>query len=384
MWRTSSTPDLVDSLVLAYPLAVARCSTTFHAPAVRRERVVSRRSPGLAPQPPNNRDGPTNQNQRPQPQDLEPSDRKPNEGVGTPPQPHAYGNHDSSITLTSRPARSRGFETLAGARSSTTERRGLDYPLASLAARPPSEAAGRPSGPPGWLLCGLSGRRGGGRCQTRGHEGRRGVQAAGGGMRGSGVADVRRTALRPRPRHRPARADVAGAARARGRPGAVGAGAAAARQRAPAGAGAQGGWAGGVLPERRRSLERAARGAGVHRPGRTGPRGGAGVARPAAADQRGRAGDRADGRVAAPAGGAARAGAALRDRLLGRAEPAGRPVQLHRHDRQPVRRRALAGPPASGLARRPPDAVARPGVRGDGRAATSTPSKRVRRRDDSP
>ena len=144
------------------------------------------------------------------------------------------------------------------------------------------------------------------------------------------------------------------------------------------------GWAGGVLPERRRSLERAARCAGVHRPGRTGPRGGAGVARPAAADQRGRAGDRADGRVAAPAGAAARAGAALRDRLLGRAEPAGRPVQLHRHDRQPVRRRSLAGPPATGLARRPPHAVARPRVRGDGRAATSTPSKRVRRRAGSP
>ena len=183
----------------------------------------------------------------------------------------------------------------------------------------------------------------------------------------SGVADVRRAALRPRPRHRPSRADVAGAARARGRPGAVGAGPATARQRAPAGAGTQGGWAGGVLPERGRSLERAARCACVHRPPRAGPRGGQGVARPTAADQRGRAGDRADGRAAAPAGAAARAGAALRDRLLGGAEPAGRPVQLHRHDRQPLRRRSVAGPPATGLARRPPHALARPRVRGDGR-----------------
>ena len=46
------------------------------------------------------------------------------------------------------------------------------------------------------------------------------------------------------------------------------------------------------------------------------------VARPAAADQRGRPGDGADGRAAAPVDDGAPPGAPLRDRVVGRAEPA--------------------------------------------------------------
>ena len=67
-----------------------------------------------------------------------PSDRKANEGVGTPPRPHAYGNHDSPISLTGRPDQITWLRD-AHWRSLLNRRRlcGLDYPLASLAARPP-------------------------------------------------------------------------------------------------------------------------------------------------------------------------------------------------------------------------------------------------------
>ena len=83
---------------LDYPLAslAARPPCTLRSTA--HHQVVSRRSLALAPQPPNrqtNRDGPTSRTQRPQPQDLNPSGRKPNNSAGTPALPHAHGNHAS-------------------------------------------------------------------------------------------------------------------------------------------------------------------------------------------------------------------------------------------------------------------------------------------------
>ena len=117
---------------LDYPLASLAARPPFRSrPAAR--SGGSRRSPVRLSQPPKpTATDPRTRTQPPQPQDLEPSDRKANEGVGTPPQPHAYGNHDSSITLTGRPARSRGFETLAGARSSTTDGRCVVSTIRSL------------------------------------------------------------------------------------------------------------------------------------------------------------------------------------------------------------------------------------------------------------
>ena len=57
----------------------------------------------------------------PQPQDLEPGDRRPDEGAGTPAQPHAYGNHRLSLTRPASRSISGGSRRSAGARSSTTE-----------------------------------------------------------------------------------------------------------------------------------------------------------------------------------------------------------------------------------------------------------------------
>ena len=301
-------------------------------------------------QPPKNRDGPTNQNQRPQPQDLEPSDRKPNEGVGTPPQPHAYGNHDSSITQSQptsqitwfRDARWRSLlnHRRAG-RCVVSTIRSLRSLLDHLPGAGRQTRVGRPVG------CGVVSAGVGGGGADSGHEGRRGVQAAGGGMCGSRVAHVRRAARTASP------TTSTGTGRRRrvlrGHEDDPGPSALALRllgsvhrlvlERT-------GRRAGGVLPERRRSLERARTGcrAFIALLDRDREAVRAWLDRPPQTNEVGRATALMGGLLHLPE--ALRGPrAALRDRLLGRAEPAGRPVQLRRLDRQPVRRRALTGPP---------------------------------------
>ena len=163
-------------------------------------------------------------------------------------------------------------------------------------------------------------------------------------MRGAGVADVRRAALRPGPRHRRRRADracaAAGTRTTRARRG----------WRCGCSAACTGWcWSGRRVGWRRTTRAWAATGTRVHGVpafiellDRDHEAVRAWLDRPPQTNEVGRATALMGGLLHLPEQ-AARAGAALRDRLLGRAQPAGRPVRYVDTVGDPVRGRAVAG-----------------------------------------
>ncbi len=223
-----------------------------------------------------------------------------------------------------------------------------------------------------------------GRCETLGRATGDDVSAAGEVVCRAGVTAVRRAARPARRRHRGRRAHGGDPAGARGRPRRLGLVAAPARQRAPVGARAAGWCARRLLPECRRHLGAGRRHRRVPGPAREGAGRSPRVARPTAPDQRGGSRRGAGRRAPAPAGRAPGSRAAVRDRILRRAEPAGRPVRVRRRRRPAVRPAVLTGSTRTRLV----GGVACPRGRGSGSrrapVATSTPSTSPPRQAGSP